>query len=103
MAEDEDPTGVAELATEAVAPIEGELRERLLVDVGEQDSVAIEAALLKAFINGMQTGASRAAASVIEQSSAVATLGGTQVQAAELDPPLPRLDPWAERYGGGEG
>jgi len=102
MAQGEDPNGVAELATEAVAPIEQELRQRLLVEVGEQDLLAIETALLKAFINGMRAGFAESAETVIERTTALTNLGGRQLPAAgELEPPLPRMDPWADRYGGG--
>ncbi len=68
--DDEDPSGITELASEEVAPIEQELRQRLVFEVGEQDALAIETALLKAFINGMRAAAAAAAASaepLIEQ------------------------------------
>lgn len=102
MAEHEELKGIAELATEAVAPIEQELRQRLVVSVSDRDSLAIEAALLKAFINGMHTAAAGAAEAVIEQTGALTTFGGRPIPAAaELDPPLPSMDPWADRYGSG--
>ncbi len=100
MAEAEDPTGVASLASEAVAPIEEELRQRLLVEVGDRDALAIETALLKAFINGMRAGASEASELVMEQTVTGDTMASNPIAlAAELDPPLPWLDPWADRYG----
>jgi len=102
MADSEDPSGIAELATEAVAPIEEELRQRLVAEVGDRDSLAIESALLKAFIDGMRARMAETAESVVERTSAFPTLGSGQLPAAtELDPPLPRIDPWADRYGAG--
>jgi hypothetical protein len=100
MAESEDPTGIAELATEAVAPIEEELRQRLVVAVDEQDQLAIETALLKAFINGMRAGAGEATERAMNQTGPPNSLGGRPpISAAQLDPPLPWMDPWAEKYG----
>jgi hypothetical protein len=104
MADTEDPTGVAVLASEAVAPIEEELRRRLVAEVGERDALAIETALMKAYINGMRTGSAGASESVLERVDADAgpTLASNPIElAAELDPQLPWLDPWADRYGDG--
>jgi len=100
----EDPSGIAELATEAVAPIEQELRGRLAFEVGEQDALAIETALLKAFINGMRAGAAAAAETaepLLERPGGLTGFGaGPAPLVQPLDPPLPWLDPWAARYGG---
>jgi hypothetical protein len=98
----EDANTVAELASEAVAPIEQELRHRLQAEVGEQDLLAIESALLKAFLNGMGTGAAEQAEAAIDQ--VVPREGFAGQGLAPAVPPdqaqLPQLDPWAERYGG---
>ncbi|MGO9321443.1 MAG: hypothetical protein ACLQBY_11670 [Solirubrobacteraceae bacterium] len=103
MAESERPSGIVELATEAVAPIEEELRQRLLAEVGDQDSLAIESALLKAFIDGMRARTAETAESVVERTNAFTALGSGQIPpTTELEPALPRIDPWADRYGGGE-
>jgi hypothetical protein len=103
-AENEDPSGITELATEAVAPIEQELRQRLVFEVGEQDALAIETALLKAFINGMRAGAAAAAETaepLLDPPGGLTGFGaGPAPPVQPLDPPLPWLDPWAARYGG---
>jgi hypothetical protein len=101
MAQTEDPTGVIGLAGEAVAPLGEELRHRLTVEVGERDSLALETALLKAFINGMRTGSSQAAEVEMEQPGIGAGGWRTQIGGV-LQPPLelPQIDPWAEKYGG---
>jgi hypothetical protein len=101
MTERESSSGVVELATQAVAPIEEELRRRLTTDVGERDALAIETALLKAFMNGVSTGSTEAADLLIESAGAFGTHGSEQLTAAQLDQPQPRIDPWAERYGPG--
>jgi hypothetical protein len=101
---DQDPSGITELASEEVAPIEQELRQRLVCEVGEQDAVAIETALLKAFINGMRAAAAATAASaepLIEQAGGWTGFGAQPVQSVKpLEASLPWLDPWAARYGG---
>jgi hypothetical protein len=103
----EDPSGITELASEEVAPIEQELRQRLVVEVGEQDALAIETALLKAFINGMRAAAAAAVASaepLIEQAGGLTGFGVPPVQSATaFESTLPWVDPWAARYGGGGG
>jgi hypothetical protein len=103
-ADSADPSGVTELATEAVAPIEQELRQRLVFEVGEQDALAIETALLKAFINGMRAASAAAAETaepLIEQARGLTGFGGSPMQSVQpLDSPLPWVDPWAARYGG---
>jgi hypothetical protein len=102
--DDEDPSGITELASEEVAPIEQELRQRLVLEVGEQDALAIESALLKAFINGMRAAAAATAASaepLIEQAGGWTGFGAPPVQSAKaLESSLPWVDPWAARYGG---
>jgi hypothetical protein len=96
---------IEQLATEAVAPIDEELRQRLGSELTDRDSLALESALLKAFVNGMRAGAGEVAERVIDRSAASAGFGaagfgaGPQPTAGDLDPQLPRLDPWAERYG----
>ncbi len=102
MAQEEDPTGVGALASEAVAPIEEELRQRLLVEVSDRDALAIETALLKAFINGMRAGAAGTSESMTEQILTGGTMASNPIPlVAEIDPQLPWLDPWADRYGAG--
>jgi hypothetical protein len=88
------------LASETVAPIEGELRERLVANLGERDLVAVESALLKAFLGGMQAANAETAESLIDQQGGIPGMtGGLMSTLAELDLSLPRLDPWAERFG----
>lgn len=100
MAESEEIDEIEQLATEAVAPIDEELRQRLGGELTDKDSLALESALLKAFVNGMRVGAGEVAERVIDRSAASAGFGARQQPTAkELEPELPRLDPWAERYG----
>jgi hypothetical protein len=100
MASGEDPNAVIGLATEAVAPVEQELRRRLTVPVNDRDALAIEAALLKAYVKGLATASSEAAELQIEQAGQVTTLWGEQPVSPPQPPQeLPRLDPWAEKYG----
>ncbi|HEY2217635.1 MAG TPA: hypothetical protein VGH21_09060 [Solirubrobacteraceae bacterium] len=103
MAEQEE---IEQLATEAVAPIDEELRQRLDSELADRDSLALESALLKAFVNGMRAGAGEVAERVIDSSAASTTfgvggfgVGGPQPTVGELNPELPWLDPWADRYG----
>jgi len=101
MDDSEDANGVLDLATAAVAPIEQELKHRLAVDVDERDALAIETALLKAFLNGLSTGSADAAEMLSERADTVSALRGAQLTpTAQFDQPLPRIDPWAERYAG---
>jgi hypothetical protein len=102
MASGGDANAVAGLASEAVAPIEEELRRRLLAEVGEQDALAIETALLKAFINGMRAGGAEVAEASVETSGMFAPDPGQLTGGTGLGEPLPWLDPWADRYAGGE-
>ena len=67
MADSEDPTGIIELATETIAPVREELRQRLGGEFDERDSLAIETALLKAFISGVREGNTDTAEKVVEQ------------------------------------
>jgi hypothetical protein len=103
-ADNEDPDGITDLAGEEVAPIEQELRQRLVFEVGEKDALAIETALLKAFINGMRAAAAAAAETadpLVEQGGGLTGFGGPLLrnpQPRELR--LPWVDPWAARYGG---
>lgn len=102
MAEDEDSERVVELASESVAPIEQELRQRLALALTDKESLAIETALLKAFINGMRTGSAETAERVVDGVVPPTGLGGRQEPTIEqLDPQLPWLDPWADSYGAG--
>jgi hypothetical protein len=99
MTSGDDVSDVIELATGAVAPIEHELRRRLTVAIDERDALAIESALLKAFVNGFSAGSTEATETQIEQTGAVTADWGEQ-GAIPLQSPLdpPRIDPWAERY-----
>jgi hypothetical protein len=97
----EDANELIELAGQAVAPIEEELRGRLTIAVAEKDALAIESALLKAFLNGVGTGSSEAAEMLIDQAGTLeGRRGSAFTAAAALDQPLPRIDPWAEKYAG---
>jgi hypothetical protein len=101
MDENDEPSQIAELATEAVAPIEQELRRRLDVELGERDVLAVETALLKAFLGGMGAGLAEAAETALERGPMAGRLGGERLPAnvALEQPQLPHLDPWAQRYG----
>jgi len=106
MGDSEQTNDIAELATEAVAPIEQELRRRLVAELGEQDVLAVETALLKAFIGGMGAGLAEAAEPQIEQGPIVdggPFVGGFASRSVAANASferqvLPDLDPWAERY-----
>jgi hypothetical protein len=99
MTDSEDPTGIDELATASIAPIEEELRQRLLAELGDRDLLAVETALLKAFMNGMRVANSEATEATIDRAG-LAT--GAPIAPAELDVPLPPADLWAARYGTGD-
>ncbi len=97
----DDASGLIELASQAVGPIEEELRRRLTVDVGEKDALAIESALLKAFLGGVSTGSGEAGDLLIDEPGMLNNRARrAYAAAAQLDQPLPRIDPWAERYAG---
>jgi hypothetical protein len=76
MAEDGDSERIVELASESVAPIEQELRQRLALALTDKESLAIETALLKAFINGMRTGSAETAERVVDGVVQPTGLGG---------------------------
>ena len=100
MAEPEEMDEIEQLATEAVAPIDEELRRRLGGELTDKDSLALESALLKAFVNGMSAGAGEVAERAIDSASASSGFGaGPRPTPGELNIQLPSLDPWAERYG----
>jgi hypothetical protein len=102
MAEDGDSERIVELATESVAPIEEELRQRLAMELTDKQSLAIETALLKAFINGMRTGSAETVGRVLDLPAPPIGLSGRQSPTFEqLDPQLPWLDPWADAHGAG--
>lgn len=93
---------IAEMAADAVAPIGQELRQRLAIELDDRAVLAIESALLKSFRNGMRAGATETAERAIDQTSMSAGLGaGASLSPVELDPELPWVDPFAERYGAG--
>ncbi len=99
--EGDDPNGLVEVAAEAVAPIEQELRERLVAEIDERDSLALETALLKAFINGMRAGRSEAAEPLLEQAGGISGFALPSPGAPLLpESPLPWVDPWAAKYDG---
>jgi hypothetical protein len=102
MSEQQDPTGLVELASDSVAPFKQELRERLGVELDERDALAVESALLKAFLRGVAEGSAEAAERVLDQASRPGLLsgfGGPTLNTTELAPPVPDADPWADRYG----
>jgi hypothetical protein len=99
LADSEEPTGIAELATESVAPVGEELRQRLAIQLDDRDGTAIDTALLKAFLMGMREGNSDAVEKLIERGAWGTRFGGPTAPPAELEEQLPELDPWAERYG----
>jgi hypothetical protein len=106
MAHTEEDDAIAQLASGTIAPIQEEARQRLRCELDDSDSLALETGLLKAFIEGMRAGAGETAERVIEQSgprgglmSGEALAAAELMGPAQLDPRLPSLDPWAERYG----
>ncbi len=99
MADDQDPMGIGQLAMGNVAPIEQELRHRLSAELDERDSLAVESALIKAFIAGMRMGNSLTSEQVVDETAAPARFGVRQIEPSELEEHFPQLDPWAERYG----
>lgn len=100
MTANEESSDIAELASETVAPIEQELRQRLTVALRERDALAVESALLKAFLCGMQEASAQAAEAAIDQVDRTRGVGGElMARPASLNTRLPRLDPWAARYG----
>ena len=97
MAEDGEAERIVELAGESVAPIGQELRQRLAMELTDRESLAIDTALLKAFINGMRTGSAETAERIVDAPGAPIGFGGLE----QLDPQLPWLDAWDDKYGGG--
>lgn len=99
----ETSRAVADLASEAIGPLEQELRERVSLDLGDRDLLAIESALLKAFLSGMQAGIGEISESLIDQGTPGRL--GAEVSGGLVAPtlPLPHLDPWASRYRDGRG
>jgi len=104
MAADERSSEVADLAAEAVAPVGEELRGRLAVELDERDRLAVQSALLKAFLNGMGAALAETPEPVIDEGVGFRQLAPARVQPALGGPALelPQLDPWAERYGDGK-
>jgi len=101
MTSSENSDSLAELASGAVAPIEQELRGRLDVEIGDRDLLAIESALLKAFVGGMRASLFEAAEAVVDRTGSRDSRGEPYAAAVQLDRPLPWLDPWADRYAEG--
>jgi hypothetical protein len=102
MSEQQDPTGLVELASDSVAPFKQELRERLGVELDERDALAVESALLKAFLRGLAEGGAETTERVLDQGVEPRLLnafGGPTLKPSELAPPVPDIDPWAARYG----
>jgi hypothetical protein len=104
MTEYDETEGIEELAAQAVAPIEQELRKRLALELDDRAVLAIESALLKSFVNGMRAGATTTeTAETADQG--IVTVGFINPVLPNLppvDPELPWMDPWAERYGDGQ-
>jgi hypothetical protein len=102
MDESEQTNEIAEMAANTVAPIGQELRQRLAIELDDRAVLAIESALLKSFRNGMRAGAMETAERAMDQTSMNTGLGGRRdLSPVELDPELPWIDPFAERYGEG--
>jgi hypothetical protein len=100
MAASEDSEARADLASETVAPIKQELLSRLSGELGDRDVLAVESALLKAFLGGMQAGANETADAAAEQMPVNEVLRGEPpITPAQFDLPIPKMDPWAARYG----
>jgi hypothetical protein len=107
VSDEQDPTGMIELASNSIAPFKHELLERLSVELDERDALAVETGLLKTFLRGLAEGSAETTERVIDrgpQASAGGGFGFGLAQAmpntSELTPPVPDVDPWAERYGG---
>jgi len=103
MSTSEDADPIADLAGDSVAPIGEELRKRLTARLGERDTLAVESALLKAFLVGLQAGVAESAESesALERVDLSISRHGEQVVLpSEMNLEVPQLDPWADRYGG---
>ncbi len=103
MSAPEEERDVAELARAAAAPFLDELYARLTVTLRDPDRMAIESALLKAFLGGMQAGSGETAEAVLEQRGQprLGFYGAPMRPSTDEELPIPHLDPWAERYGTG--
>jgi hypothetical protein len=102
MTERDETDAIEELATQAVAPIEQELRKRLALELDDSAVLAIETALLKSFVNGMRSGAAETAELTLEHENASARFSNpAPLSPPSVDADLPWMDPWAERYGDG--
>jgi hypothetical protein len=102
MDRNDETDEIEELAAQSVGPIGDELRQRLAIELDDRAVLAIESALLKSFCNGMRAGAAETAERAIDQSGIPAGLGGGRaLSLAQLDPELPWIDPFADRYGDG--
>jgi hypothetical protein len=107
LSDEQDPTGMIELASNSIAPFKHELLGRLGVELDERDALAVETGLLKAFLRGLAEGSAETTERVIDQSVPPSVsgsglglgLGRPMLSASELSPPVPDVDPWAERYG----
>jgi hypothetical protein len=98
----DETSDIEQMAADAVEPIGEELRRRLALELDDRGVLAIESALLKSFLNGMRAGASETTDRAMDQTGMMTGLGGLRrLGPAELDPELPWLDPFAERYGDG--
>jgi hypothetical protein len=102
VSDEQDPTGLVELASDSVAPFKQELRERLGVELDERDALAVESALLKVFLRGLAEGSAEASERVLDKGVEpllFSAFGGPSLNPSELTPPVPDVDPWAARYG----
>ncbi len=99
MTDPDDPTGLIALASSSVAPLQEELRARIAVELDDRDALAVESALLKAFLHGLREGDSETLERVVEQEAELSGYGHRQMPTPQLEQPVPDVDPWAERYG----
>jgi hypothetical protein len=100
MVDGEGTNNIVELVMEAVGPIEQELRGRLDAELDERDVLAIESALLKAFIGGMRTILAEQAELAVDQGPTVFGFRRRPFDASAVldEERLPTLDPWAQRH-----
>jgi len=90
--ENERPLYLDAAVGDALRAISHTLTERLEVDLGEKDSLAVAAALRGAASAGVRLGVAEMTASLIERGHDV-----------HVELVLDEVDRWQERYGGGEG